>query len=96
MILNMGKPDRGSRALVVAPVAIVVALLVGADTLAGVILFFVAGIMLATAARGFCPTYIVLGISTHPSGLQRVGPRARGGQAWSKRRGHGRQEAVRR
>lgn len=81
MIVNMGGLDRGLRAFVVAPVAIVMATLVGAGTLAGVILFAVAGIMLATAVTGFCPTYTVLGISTYPSGLHRVGHRVRGHHA---------------
>jgi hypothetical protein len=70
---NMGTFDRGLRAFVVAPVAIVVALLIGAGTLAGVVLFVVAGIMLTTAVTAFCPTYTVIGISTRPRGLHRVG-----------------------
>lgn len=65
---NMGGIDRGLRAVVVTPVAIVLALLVGAGTLVGIILFVVAGIMLATAATGFCPTYTLFGISTHAHG----------------------------
>jgi hypothetical protein len=77
----MGILDRGLRAFVVAPVAIVVAFLLGAGTVAGVILFVVAGIMLATAVTAFCPTYTVVGISTRPRGLHRVGHRVRGGHA---------------
>jgi hypothetical protein len=68
MTRNMGTFDRGLRAFVVAPAAIVAAFILGAGTIAGVILFVVAGIMLATAATGLCPTYTVLGISTHPRG----------------------------
>ena len=81
MTRNMGTVDRSLRAFVVAPLAIGVALVVGAGTLGGVILFVVAGIMLATAATGFCPTYTLLKISTHPSGLHRVGRRLRTGHA---------------
>ena len=73
MILNMGSFDRGVRAFLVAPVAIVLALIVGASTVAGVILFVLAGIMLATSAIGFCPNYIWLGITTYPRGVHRVG-----------------------
>jgi hypothetical protein len=73
MTQNMGTLDRGLRAFVIAPVAIVVALLLGAGTIAGVVLFVVAGIMLVTGATGFCPTYTVVGISTHPRGLDRTG-----------------------
>ena len=80
MTRNMGTLDRGLRAFVVAPSAIVVALFLGAGTLGSVILFVVAGIMLATAVTAFCPTYTAVGISTDPR-LHRVGHRLRGGHA---------------
>ena len=73
MTPNMGMLDRGLRAFVIAPVAIVIAFLLGAGTVAGVILFVVGGIMLATAVTAFCPTYTIVGISTRPRGLHRVG-----------------------
>jgi hypothetical protein len=73
MIRNMGTLDRGLRAFVVAPAAIVVAFVLGAGTVVGVILFVVAGIMLASAAAAVCPTYTLIGISTRPRGLHRVG-----------------------
>lgn len=73
MTRNMGTLDRSLRAFVVAPVAFVVALILGASTLGGVIFLVVAGIMLATAGTAFCPTYTVVGISTRPRGLHRVG-----------------------
>jgi Protein of unknown function (DUF2892) len=47
--------------------------------MAGVILF--AAIMLVTAATAFCPTYTVVGISTRPRGLHRVGHGMRAGHA---------------
>ena len=81
MIRNMGALDRGFRVFVVAPAAIVVALIVGAGTVAGVILFAVAGIMLASSAVGFCPTYTLVGITTHPHGLHRVSRGFRHGHA---------------
>ena len=81
MIENMGTLDRSLRIFVLAPVAIVVALTLGAGTVAGIILFVVAGIMLATAATRFCPTYTLLGISTHPRGVHRVGHGFRPGHA---------------
>ena len=80
MTQNMGTFDRVLRAFVVAPVAIVVAFILGAGTLGGVILFVVAGIMLATSATGYCPNYSIFGISTDPR-LHRVGHRLRGGHA---------------
>ena len=73
MIRNMGTLDRGIRAFVVAPVAIVLALILGAGTVGGIVLFVVAGIMLASSATAFCPTYILIGISTYPRGLHRAG-----------------------
>ncbi len=78
---NMGALDRGLRASVVLPVAIVLAFVIGAGSVGGIILFVVAGIMLASSATGFCPTYTLIGISTHPSGLHRVGHHLRGGHA---------------
>jgi hypothetical protein len=81
MTRNMGTLDRSLRAFVVAPVAIVVALILGAGTLGGVILFVFAGIMLATAVTAFCPTYAVFGMSTRPRGLHRVGHHIRHGHA---------------
>lgn len=81
MIRNMGTVDRGLRAFVVAPLAIVLAFVLGTATVGGIILFVVAGIMLATAATGFCPTYVALGISTDPNGLHRVGHGFRHGHA---------------
>lgn len=62
MIRDMGTVDRGVRALVVVALAILLALLLGAATVGGIILFVVAWIMLANAATGFCPTYAALGI----------------------------------
>lgn len=81
MTRNMGTLDRGLRVFVVVPAAVVGALILGAGTLAGVILFFVAGIMLITAAVGYCPTYTVLGISTHPRGVHRTAGRVHRGHA---------------
>ena len=81
MIRNMGTLDRGIRAFVVAPVAVVAALILGAGTVGGIALFVVAGIMLASATTAFCPTYILIGISTYPRGLHRVGHGIRHGHA---------------
>jgi hypothetical protein len=80
MTLNMGTIDRSLRAFVVAPAAIVVALMLGAGTFGGIILFVVAALMLATSAAGYCPNYTLLGISTRPR-LHRVGHHLRGGHA---------------
>ncbi len=78
---NMGGLDRGLRTFVVAPVAIVGAFIIGAGTVAGIVLFVVAGIMLGSSATAFCPTYTLIGVSTYPSGLHHVGHHLRGGHA---------------
>ena len=59
---------------------VVVALILGAGTFGGIILFVVAGLMLATSVVGYCPNYTLLGISTRPR-LHRVGHHLRGGHA---------------
>lgn len=72
MTPNMGTVDRALRGLIVAPAAIVVALILGAGTFFGIVLFAVAGIMLATSVTGYCPNYALLGISTQ-RGVHRAG-----------------------
>lgn len=57
MLVNESPLDRGLR-----PVAAVIAFVVGAGSVAGVILIVVAAILAVTAAVGFCPLYRVFGI----------------------------------
>jgi hypothetical protein len=64
MRVNMGSIDRIARAFVVAPVAIVVAVVVGVGSVAGIVLLVLAAVMLATSAVGFCPLYKLLGLDT--------------------------------
>ena len=61
---NMGTTDRLVRALLVAPVLLIVAFLVGWSTVIGVIATVLAVVMLATAAVGFCPLYLPLHLHT--------------------------------
>ena len=63
MRTNESTLDRVVR-LVVADVATVLGVVVGAGSVGGVLLFVVAAIMLVTAAVGFCPLYRIVGIST--------------------------------
>jgi hypothetical protein len=60
----MSKLDRGLRAFVVAPAAVIAALLVGAGSAGGIVLFVLAAVMLATSAVGFCPLYTLHHIKT--------------------------------
>ena len=62
--LNMGRFDRAVRAFVIAPIAIVTALAIGATSIVGIALLAVAGIALVTSATGFCPAYVPLWIDT--------------------------------
>lgn len=64
---NMGKADRLIRAFLVAPAALIAALALGAGSVLGIVLLVVAGVMVATAAVGFCPLYAVLRLSTCPN-----------------------------
>jgi hypothetical protein len=61
---NMGSFDRAVRAFLIAPVAIGSAVGVGASSIAGIVLFALAGLALATSATGICPGYVPLGIDT--------------------------------
>ena len=63
MSTNESPIDRVIRVLI-AVAAVVVAFVVGASSVLGIILFVVAAIMLVTAATGFCPLYRVFGMST--------------------------------
>jgi hypothetical protein len=68
MTKNMHTLDRGTRTFVVTPVAIIAAVLVGAGSIGGIVLFALAAIMLATSAVGFCPLYTLLHIRTNRAG----------------------------
>lgn len=78
---NMGVVDRLVRAFVAAPTLIVVGFVLGVGSLFGILAFVVAGVMLATAALGFCPGYIPFGLSTRGGisthGRVRLGGRSR-------------------
>lgn len=65
---NMGTLDRGLRAFVIAPAAIVAALAIGVPSIMGIVLLAVAAIGLATGAIGICPSYVPFGIDTHGRG----------------------------
>jgi hypothetical protein len=70
MIRNMGTADRSIRVVLgVAAVLVSVFFAWGSlvGTIVGVALLVFAGIMLVTAAVGFCPTYRLLHISTYPT-----------------------------
>ncbi|HSB38299.1 MAG TPA: DUF2892 domain-containing protein [Gaiellaceae bacterium] len=61
---NMSNVDRTVRALIAA-VALVVAIVVGAGSVAGIVLLVVTALMAATAAVGYCPLYALFHIDSH-------------------------------
>ena len=68
LIKNMGNLDRALRAFVIAPLAIVAGVALGASSIGAIVLFAVAGIGLVTGVTGRCPTYVLFGIDTHRRG----------------------------
>ncbi len=64
MTRNMGNIDRLVRGLLAAPVALILAFVVGIGSVAGVILVVAALVMAVTAVVGFCPLYKLIGLST--------------------------------
>ncbi len=65
MIKNEGTVDRIIRA-VVGIAALVGAVAVGFGSVGGILLLVVGGILVVTAAVGFCPLYRVFGLNTCP------------------------------
>ena len=78
---NRRTVDRLPRAFVAAPLLLVLGFAFGNGSVLGVVAFLSAGIMLATAAVGYCPAYIPFGISTRGGisthGRVRTGGRSR-------------------
>jgi hypothetical protein len=68
---NVGRTDRIIRAAIVAPLAIVIAAVLGVGTTGGIIALVAAAVMLGTAAVGFCPLYRLLGINSCPVASRR-------------------------
>lgn len=67
MVRNVGSVDRVIRAIV-GIVALVAAVALGVGNVGGIVLLVLGGVMVVTAAVGFCPLYRVFGINTCPAG----------------------------
>lgn len=63
MTTNESTLDRIIRA-VVGVIALILAVMVGMGSVGGILLLVVGGILVVTAAVGFCPLYRILGLST--------------------------------
>lgn len=61
MAQNMANADRLIRSLIVAPLALIAAYLLGWTSAAGIVLIVVAALMLGTGIVGWCPIYALLG-----------------------------------
>ena len=61
---NLGTTDRWLRALVAAPVLVVLALVVGASSVLGIVALVLAAVMVATAVVGVCPLYVPMHFDT--------------------------------
>lgn len=66
MIRNEGAADRTIR-LVVGAAALLLSSWVGVGSVGGILLLVVASVGLVSGAAGFCPTYLLLKISTNPT-----------------------------
>jgi hypothetical protein len=62
MSKNMTILDRRLRALLIAPLAVLIAVLTGPGSVASIVLYALAAVMLATSAAGYCPLYAVFGM----------------------------------
>lgn len=67
---NMSSVDSKLRAFVVAPVLVVAGVLFGPAGWLAIVLYALAGVMLATSVVGTCPLYMLFGLRTCP--LQNV------------------------
>lgn len=64
MTCNMGRNDRMIRALLVAPVLVIVGIVAGPTGALAYVLYALAAVMLLTSAVGFCPLYAPFKINT--------------------------------
>ena len=62
MSKNMTILDRRLRAVLIAPVAVLIGVLIGPGAVASIVLYALAAVMLATSAAGYCPLYSLFGM----------------------------------
>lgn len=63
---NMSSTDSKLRAFVVAPVLVVAGIVFGPAGWLAIVLYTLAGVMLATSLVGTCPLYALFGLRTCP------------------------------
>ncbi len=62
MSKNMTILDRRLRAVLIAPIAVLIGVLIGPGAVASIVLYALAAVMLATSAAGYCPLYSLFGM----------------------------------
>lgn len=67
MKLNMGTLDRRLRLFVAAPALVVAGALIGPGGILPIVLYVLAGVMVATSLAGSCPLYALFGLRTCPA-----------------------------
>lgn len=72
MTCNMGRTDRVIRALLIAPLLVIIGIVAGPTGALAFVLYAVAVVMLLTSAVGFCPLYAPFRISTASRGHAKV------------------------
>ena len=61
---NMSTLDRALRGLLVAPAAVIAGVALGPVSVLAIVLYVLAGVMLATSLVGFCPLYTLIHLDT--------------------------------
>lgn len=67
MKLNMGTLDRRLRLFLIAPALVVAGILIGPGGILAIVLYVLAGVMVATSLAGSCPLYTLFGLRTCPA-----------------------------
>lgn len=67
MKLDMGTLDRRLRLLLIAPALVVAGILAGPGGVIPIVLYVLAGVMVATSLAGSCPLYTQFGLRTCPA-----------------------------
>jgi hypothetical protein len=72
MTCNMGRTDRMIRALLIAPVLVIIGVVAGPTGVLAFVLYALAVVMLLTSAVGFCPLYAPFRVNTASRGSAKV------------------------
>ena len=59
---NMTTSDRRLRLLMIAPIAVLIGVLIGPGSVASIVLYVPAAVMLVTSVAGYCPLYSLVGL----------------------------------